>query len=186
MKNISTKTKSAALSTKEFSKVWDTISDDLAAAFRMPEEEKMRFKDKDIAKLIAAIPFLAGCEDAERTAVSHVGIYVLSNRETKLYYNAHFSDNESVFERLRLISSFKGGNPDIIKKGMALIALTMLNDYKRDVYIDETLGKYNPVADNEFDYEGLKKDLETRIRSVKCFEMDEILDEAGTRGFWGH
>src|SRR6056297_3234184 len=145
MKNAMNQKTISAVSLQEFNEIWDRISEDVANAFSMDEAEKARFKSKDIARLIAAIPILAGCENAERTAVSHLGVYVLSNKDTKHYFNPAVSDNKEIFERLKHISNFTSGDPRIIKKGMSLIALTMLNDYKRDIHIDETLGKYNPV-----------------------------------------
>ena len=186
MKSTTTKKANSAISMSQFNEVWDRMSDDLAEAFRMPEDEKDRFKNKALAKLIAAIPLMAGCDDAERTAVSHLGTYILSNRGTKHYYNADPGDNTSVFERLRLISNFKGGNQDIIAKGMALIALTMLYDYKRDIHIDETLGKYNPVGDKVFDYDAMITELEARRKSIQCEQMDELYDDNEIRGFWTH
>jgi hypothetical protein len=176
----------SAVSLQEFNEIWERISEDVANSFKMDEAEKERFKNKDIAKLIAAIPILAGCENAERTAVSHLGVYVLSNRETKHYFNPTVSDNKGIFERLKHIGNFTSGDPWIIKKGMNLIALTMLNDYKRDIHIDETLGKYNPVGENSFDYHDIKDKLKAQIASIECYEMDQIYNDGSTEAYWGH
>jgi hypothetical protein len=159
--------------------IWNMISEDVANSFRMDDEEKKRFKEKRIAKLIGSIPFLAGCKDAERTAVTHLGTYVLSCRETKHYYNANELDNETVFERLRLISTFKGGNQRIIDKGMSLIALIMISDYRRDIGIDDAIGKYNPVGDGAFDFNMLQLELLEKVNSVECVQMDEIYSWEG-------
>jgi hypothetical protein len=185
MTNVHVATKPAA--TGNFSaETWDAISDAVAKAFRMTDDESVFLKNKDIAKLIAALPFLAGCEDAERTAVAHLSTYVLSWRETKSYFNAQPGDNGSVFDRLRLIMSFKGGDHEIIERGMSLLALNMITDYRRDAEEDVFLGKYNPVSDGEFDYETLTAELKGRIDAIKCPEMDKIADpEVTPDGFWG-
>jgi len=165
---------------------WDEISDSLAAAFRMDEDEKRRFKAKDIAKLIGALPFIAGCEDAERTAVTHLGTYILSVRETKPYFNATMGDSTDVFERLRLGSNFKGGNQRIIEKGLSILALNMIYDYNRDIDIDDAIGKYNPVSDGSFDYSSLRADLERKIESVVSPEIDTIVcSDIGPKAYWG-
>lgn len=167
--------------------IWNMISEDVANSFRMDDEEKKRFKQKSIAKLICSIPFLAGCEDAERTAVTHLGTYVLSCRETKHYYSANELDNKTVFERLRLISNFKGGDRRIIDKGMSLLALIMVSDYKRDIGIDDAIGKYNPVGDGVFDFSALQQELLENVNSVECVQMDEIYSwdgGEGTEAFW--
>ena len=152
----------------------------------MPEEEKQAFKSKDVARLIGSLPFIAGCDDAHRTAVTHLGTYVLSVRETKPYFHALPEDNSGVFERLRLGCNFKGGDRDILEKGMSILALIMVNDYNRDMHIDDAIGKYNPLSDGSFDYEALREDLEKKIEAVVCPEIDRIIcGDVGTRGYWG-
>ncbi len=135
---------------------WMEISERVAEAFRMTPDERERLSQGRIAKLIAAIPFLAGCEDAERTAVAHLGTYLLSTRETKCYFNARSEDGTSVLERLRLGSNFKGGDARIIEKGLCLLALNMVSDYKRDIEEDERLGKYNPIAAGDLELRGYR------------------------------
>jgi len=159
---------------------WTQISSDVADAFRMDESERAWFAEKRIAKLIAAIPFLAECEDAERTAVAHLGTYLLSIRETKKYFNAKPEDSESISERLRLGMSFKGGNPEIIDRAMSLIALVMIWDYRRDAEEDVFLRKYNPVSMGDFDFEMNVTALEEKIKRIPCPEMDRILPLAVT------
>jgi hypothetical protein len=154
---------------------WAEIAGRVAEAFRMTEEEKVWLFNGKIAKLIAAIPFLAGCEDAERTAAAHLGTYLLSVRETKCYFNAQVADKVSVLERLRLISNFKGGDQKIIERGLCLLALNMVSDYHRDIEEDAALGKYNPIAAGDWDFESTVVDLEYKILSVNCEEMDEIV-----------
>ena len=173
---------------EKIDEIWNEISEDVADSFRMEEKEKNLFKNKDIAKLIGTLPFLAGCEDAERTAVSHLGIYVLSCRETKHYFNPTLSDNKKVFERLRLINNFKGGNKEIIERGMSILALIMVTDYKRDIELDKAIGKYNPIGDSSFDFPSIQKELIEKVNNVSCPEMDEIYfyDDGGmgTEAYW--
>ncbi len=160
-------------------KNWDYIAGSVANAFRMSEEEYNLFKNKSLAKLIASIPYLAGCEDPERTAVVHLGTYLLSTR-IKPVANCKPSDDEGIFKRLELMSNFIGGDKAIIEKGMSLIALNMIADYARDIEVDRMTGKYNPVDSGAIDYEAERKRLESVITSVECKEMDDImsLDEA--------
>lgn len=187
MNHKTTTKERSAISLEQFNEIWEELSKDVAAAFRMSEKEAEKLYDKKVAKLIASIPFLAGCSDAERTAVTHLGAYILSNRETKHYYNANTTDNESVFERIRLMDTYKGGNRNIIERGMSLIALTMIDDYKRDIHIDNAIGKYNPVADEAMEYQTLRKALVERIESIECPVMDQVYDGggAGTEAYWG-
>jgi hypothetical protein len=182
------KEKESSVSARLFTEsAWMEIAEGVASAFRMTSEEKRALAEHRIAKLIAAIPFLAGCEEAERTAAAHLGTYLLSvQEETKPYFNSRPGDDGSVLERLRLISDFKGGDRRVIERGLALLALNMVSDYKRDVEEDARLGKYNPVAAGVWDFKETVTDLQYKILSVECPEMEALLPmEMSPMGFWG-
>ena len=165
---------------------WDELSGRVARAFRMTEAEEAWLHEGRIARLIAAIPFLAGCEDSDRTAVAHLGTYLLSIRETKPYFNTRPEDKVSVLERLRLGSNFKGGDARIIERGLCLLGLNMVSDYKRDLEEDSRLGKYNPLAAGDWDYESTMADLMYRIISIDCEEMETLASiEIMPMSYWG-
>jgi len=169
----------------QFEATWSEIANSLADAFRMQPHEREWFVNKPVARLIAAIPLMAGCQDAERTAVAHLGTYLLSLKSTKPYFNATTADDTDVFERLRLGTNFVGGDQAIIDKGMSMLALSMVVDYSRDVDEDAKRGKYNPVESGAFDYAAIREDLERRIAAVECPEMEMILRDFDTKaGFW--
>ncbi|MCG8481270.1 MAG: hypothetical protein MI724_19405 [Spirochaetales bacterium] len=159
-----------------FSEQWSEIAESVGRSFRMDAEELVWLREKPVARLIAAIPFLAGCDQPARTAVAHLGTYILSIRETKPFFNADPTDDGDILDRLRLIMNFRGGDAAIIDKGMALLALTMIIDYERDTQIDAAVGKYNPVASGAFDYHAIHSDVIGRIEAVDCPEMDKIFD----------
>ena len=174
------------LTMAQFETTWNEIADSLADAFRMQPHEREWFRNKPVARLIAAIPLMAGCQDAERTAVAHLGSYLLSIKSTKPYFNATTADDTDIFERLRLGMNFVGGDEAVIDKGMSMLALCMVIDYSQDAHEDSMRGKYNPVHSGAFDYGAVREDLEERIAAVECPEMDMILPEFDTKAaFWG-
>ncbi len=163
---------------------WNEIVDMVTGAFRFTKDETTRIRSREIPKLIAAIPFLAGCKDPKRTAISHLGTYILSVR-IKEEANARPSDDEYFHRRLELISNFIGGDQEIIRRGMNLIALCMLYDYKRDVEEDQKNSKYNPISAELLDFEKQEQKLIYEITSVQCDMMDEILPVERCRStFW--
>ena len=163
---------------------WEVIGNAVADAFRMNEEERNRFLAKPLARLIAAIPFLAGCEDPERTAISHLGTYLLSVR-IKGFANSKASDNEYLLKRLELINNHIGGDKEIIRRGMDLIALSMLSDYHRDIEEDRKLGKYNPVDYGAFNFAEERERLITEIEDIDCPDMERIMTIAqSTEQYW--
>jgi hypothetical protein len=82
----------------------------VAETFRFTSHEQTAFAGNNTARLIAAIPFVTGCEEAERSALAHLAVYMTELRGGRLIGAHTPADNVSPFTRLRLLSSFIGGN----------------------------------------------------------------------------
>ncbi len=167
---------------------WERDLLNVAEAFAMDESERTRFAAKPIARLIAALPYLAGCDRPERTAIEHLGVYVLSVRSTRNAFFASPEDDHDVLARLEPIMRFRGGDRSIIDRGMALIALIMVVDYSRDMGIDRVLGKHNPIASGAWDAEEMTTELRMRIAAIDCPQMEAIMGSSegdeGTEDWW--
>ncbi len=171
-----------------FAKQWHEICDRLSLTFNMDMTQKKILKDKPVAKLIGAIPFLAGCNNELQSATTHLATYLLSVSDgTKsIYYHQEWTDDNDIMRRLEPISYFDGGDEVIICRGMDLLALNMIAGYARDIKKDLKNGKYNPVAIGRWGSKKIIVDLIERIQSVDCPEMDAIMDpDVATDVFWG-
>ena len=173
---------------EEFNIYWPELCSMIATTFNMDPEIKTWLESKNVAKLIAALPFLAGCNKPNQTAAGHLSIYLLSVFEAtkSLFHHEEWSDDNEIMRRLQPISNFDGGDPEIFERGMNLLALNMVCGYERDIQKDIFLGKYNPVGEGVWDYSKLKSDLINKIENVYCPEMDRILNTiVGPLTFWG-
>lgn len=158
---------------------------EISAAFNMSTEESERFVNGRIARLIAILPFAARAARPERTAITHLGTYVLSVRDTRHVFFATEDDDHDVFARLDPIARFEGGDADVIKKGLAYLARTMVIDYARDAELDSAIGKHNPVATGAWDPEPIMSELSRIIETVDAPLLDEVMDdESGVQSFW--
>jgi len=171
---------------KKFEVTWIKIVKKLALTFRFTPYEREILQNNNVAKLIGAIPFLAGCESPCRTAVSHVSIYLIAKHPVmRDIYDHQPGDDFDIINRLFDIKHFRGGKKKIIQRGMELLMLTMLSNYQKDQTADELMGKYNPIYAKKWNYEPTRKLLTERIKSVRCPEMDEIFGiDDGTEGWW--
>ena len=161
--------------------IWDEMVDFFVDFSGMNAQEKEVFSVNQTARLIAALPFLADCEQAERTAYDHLASYLVATRKKSV---SNVVRGETLRSRLFVISNFLGGDPDIIERGMNLLALNSLEDYYEDLEDDIKSGKYNPLSTGEIDYESEKMNLIEKIAAVECPEMDKILNLDTVQGFW--
>jgi hypothetical protein len=160
---------------------WDMLCTCVAETFRFTDQERADFALNRTAKLIAALPFAAGCEEAERTALAHLAIYMTELRGGRTIGDHTLRDNVSPFARLRLLASFKGGDKDILDHGMSRLALVMLASYERSQEEDRLKHQYNPLNAGAWDAAALRRELNARIHAQPCESLDSILPETPTK-----
>lgn len=161
------------MTTDLMNSIWARLVTASADALRMTDAETKRFYDNRVARLVGLLPFIAICDDAERSALSHLATFVVANRgEARRAFDHAPADDEEPLARLRTISDFKGGNEAILARGLALLGLCMVSGYRRDAQIDACFGNYNPVnevpesADN----------AEVSFRSVLAGNQPNVAD----------
>ena len=154
---------------------WENVLARAAAVLNLGIVKKEKIKNSKLAKLIAATPYLAGCNKTSETSFSHLLIYLMSMDESaKDIYFHKPEDDADIYSRLFPISSFSGGNKEIIQCCMDLSALCMLANYKKDMDNDKTIGKYNPVSEGVWDYNSLYTKLSDNIDRLITPEISKI------------
>ncbi len=153
---------------------WNYIVEESARVFSLREVEKEELRNNSTAKIIATIPFIANCEQAERTAIAHIALYLTEKRGFQKYCAHLPSDDLDLFNRLEPISHFKGGDSKIIQHGMNMLALIMLEGYKRSYTTDKQVGIYNPITSGVWNYRNIKNKLLNEISKLKCPLLDDL------------
>jgi len=153
---------------------WNYIVEESAVVFRLTDLEKNQLSNSTTARIIATIPFAANCEDAERTAIAHICLYLAELKGFQKYCAHVPSDDSNIFNRLDAISDFKGGNKAIINHGMNLLALKMLEGYKHSSQKDEKNGIYNPLVSGNWNYKLIKNDLLNKLSKIECPALDDL------------
>ena len=165
---------------------WEKISSRVRAVFNFGIERSDWLANCRMARFIAAVPFLAGCDKPETTSLTHLSVYMMSIDESTRDLFFHKScDDDDLFSRIFPISCFKGGDRKIIDCCMNLIALNMLSNYQRDSEKDLAIGKYNPVSEGRWNYSGMSDKLICSIKDAVTPEISAFytIDEA-LRGIW--
>ncbi|MDR2177565.1 MAG: hypothetical protein LBP20_05925 [Treponema sp.] len=165
---------------------WEKLCGAIAETFRFTARERAEFSRNATARLIGAIPFAAGCDEAERTALAHLAVYMTEIRGGSLIGAHTPADNASLLARLRLIASFKGGDRRVIDHGMNRLALIMIRGYERSRAEDARQGIYNPLNDGSWDAGVMKAKLTGAIGAFPCDMLDRMApdDKEGEIGGW--
>jgi len=165
---------------------WENVLSRAGAVLNFGIEKKEQVKNSKMAKLIAAVPFIAGCNKAVETSFSHLLIYLMSLDESaKDIYFHKKEDDADIYSRLIPISNFSGGNKEIIDCCMDLLTLCMVSNYKKDAADDKEIGKYNPLNSGEWDYDTISKKLIEKIDKNIIPEITNIYtkDDA-LKAYW--
>ncbi len=142
---------------------WDYFVSEIKNIYRLTDEETSHFAESSTAKIIAAIPFVAGCYRPEVTAIAHLSLYMNELKGFQKYYACNPLDDSDLFERLEPISHFRGGDEKIIECGMNTLAYIMIEGYHKSEKFDKENGNYNPFVSGQWNYRSLKNKLKQQI-----------------------
>lgn len=154
---------------------WSYLVNEVADVFRLTNEEKECFSNNLTARIIATIPFEAGCNEPERTSIAHLCLYIAEKKGLYKYCSHKIADDANLFKRLEFISTFDGGNQEIILHGMNILALIMIEGYKKSKEQDEKNGIYNPFVSGVWNYQNMKNKLLIELNKQEIPNFDWIL-----------
>ena len=164
---------------------WYSLVGRIAAVFGMDESGLERLRSNSVLKLVGALPFLAGCDEPERTALAHMSTFVIAGHPaTKSAFSHNFKDSASLEKRLEPISHFSSGDGRIIDWGMKLLMIAMINDHIRDAEEDRAVGKMNPVNAGHWDGQNLIETLRFDMPQFTEDRLTQLRAEVETQTFW--
>jgi len=175
-----------SMTIESIDRLWKSLSDTAATSMRMTDREAARFQENTVAKLIGLLPFIARCDDAERTALSHLATFIIAgNGESRHVFDHSPADDVEPLARLRTISDFKGGDDCLIERGMALLCLCMVSGYARDIELDAHMNRYNPLTSGGWSLAETNRQLGVVLSRGADPVMDQIMTEdSAMRVFW--
>jgi hypothetical protein len=166
--------------------VWVRLCGIVASAYSMTADKAAALEENVTGKLIASIPYEAGCREPERTALAHLAVYVLAaSAPARRAFDHKPEDDFDVLARLASVASFEGGDPAIINRGMKTLAILLIEGYKRDVASDKAKGWYNPVGSGAWDADKLVGALKASLEAGggSAWSQD-LVAKALSDGWW--
>ncbi|MBL8965382.1 MAG: hypothetical protein JNG85_00155 [Spirochaetaceae bacterium] len=163
--------------------LWADLAKRIAAAFNMSPEAAQRLELNQTARLVAAIPYVAGCDEPERTALAHLGTFVLASSEScRKAFDHKPADDRDPLARLAPIADFQGGDKALIAEGMRRLAILMTNGYRKDLEKDAKSGEYNPLLSKAWNADTILAELSA---SKAVSPYDDLLPiNQLERSFW--
>lgn len=153
---------------------WNYIVDETSRLFNLTQLEKCNLYKSKTARIIAAIPYAAGCDFPERTAIAHILLYEAEKKGFQKYC-AHTSDDDTdIYRRLAFISTFENGNQAVIEYGMNMLAMIMIEGYHKSEKKDKESGLYNPFVSGTWNYKNLKEMLNKKLNAYSNSLLDDI------------
>lgn len=153
---------------------WAYLVNEVSKTFRLTIEERKLLETSTVAKIFATIPFEAKCIEPERTAIAHLCLYMAEKKGFQKYCSHQRTDDSNIYKRLDFISTFEGGNKEIINHGMNILTLIMLEGYRRSKYKDKKSNIYNPLNSGAWNYQSIKNKLLWEINKIKNPNLDWI------------
>lgn len=150
---------------------WPTLSELSASALRLEPDEKESLAASKAARLVAALPYAAGCPKPESVALAHLATFwIASTGPARSAFDHAPEDDASYLARLAPIADHPGGDPAVVEAGLARLALMMLAGYERDLAADAATGEYNPLNAGAWDVS------DARAALLEAAESDGTLD----------
>lgn len=164
--------------------IWNYLVNEMINVFSLSQQETEKFLNSTTAKIIATIPFVANCIEPERTAIAHLTLYLAEIKGFQKYCAHLPSDDKDIFNRLAFISTFEGGNPKIIEHGMNILALIMLEGYKKSSEHDKLNNIYNPIVSKKWDYQSIKNRIINKLAETQVPILDNLIYNPSIIGGW--
>lgn len=169
-----------------YEKEWEDVADRVRVLLNYGIAKKAWLQGSRMARFIASIPFLAGCDKPRETSFVHLMTYLAALEESAQDVFMHQPDDDAdLYSRLKPLMLCSGGDKGALACCHDLLALCMVASYRADADSDLRRGKHNPVASGAWDAEALIGTLRARIQSAATPEILSLYtEEEALRGLW--
>lgn len=157
-------------------KNWKNLVTEVLKGIPELEESREYIMNHRLCRLIGMLPFIAGTEQPLRDGFANLSLFLLSKHNPLSDVHEHKpQDDQDIMLTLIPYCHFTGGDERILSRGMHLIAMVLLVDYKKNMDRDLDQNHYNPLNSGQWDYDEIMETLSLCIEEVHCPPMDEIL-----------
>jgi len=155
---------------------WESLVDEVLNGMPDLKDQRHFILKHRLCRLIGMLPFIAGTTNPVRDGFTNLSLFLLSKfNPVKDVYEHQPQDDKDIMVPLIPYCHFSGGNEKLLSRGMHLVAMVLLMDYKKNMDRDLDENKYNPLNSGQWDFEEVMETLELCIQDIPCPIMDDIL-----------
>ncbi|QEN08655.1 hypothetical protein EXM22_11900 [Oceanispirochaeta crateris] len=155
---------------------WRDLVDEVLKGMPGLEKDRNFILKHRLSRLIGMLPFIAGTDNPFRDGYTNLSLFLMSkfNPVGDVFCDGT-KNNEDIMLPLIPYCHFSGGDDKILTRGMHLIAMVLLVDYRKKQERDLDENRYNPLNSGQWNYEDVMDTLGLCVREVPCPMMDQIL-----------
>lgn len=155
---------------------WEALVDEVLKGMPGSLEDRSSILNHRLCRLIGMLPFIAGTEHPFRDGFTNLSLFLLSKHNpVKDVYEHQPQDDKDIMHPLIPFCHFSGGDEKILSRGMHLVAMKLLMEYKKNMDVDLDQNRYNPLNSGQWNYPAIMETLNNCVQEVDCPHMDEIL-----------
>ncbi len=157
--------------------IWSSIVSRTVATFQLNEEEKAFVMNDVLIRMFGLLPYYAECPNPVGVGLLNVSIYLTERKGGRdLFLHTEDNDHDYVSRLKPFYDIMRGGNEEVIEKGLAMAGLVLLNDYLHDREADANNGKYNPLNSGSWNYDSARQTLTGHaVRLLPGHRLETIL-----------
>jgi hypothetical protein len=155
---------------------WSSLVDEVLKGMPDNRDKREFILKHRLCRLIGMLPFIAGTTNPERDGYTNLSLFLLSHfNPLKDNCNHLPQDDMDIMIPLIPFCHFSGGDEKILSRGMHLIAMVLIMDYKKNMDKDLDENRYNPLNSGQWNYEAVMDTLSFCVEEIPCPLMDDIL-----------
>ena len=155
---------------------WESLVDEVLMGMPQFKDKKQIIQDHRLCRLIGMLPFLASTDNPFRDGFTNLSLFLLSKDSPfGNVYNDQPNEHMDIMRPLIPFCHFSGGDERLLSRGMHLVAMVLLNEYKRNMDRDLDENRYNPLNSGQWNYQAVMETLSLCVDEVPCPLMDDIL-----------
>ena len=155
---------------------WEYLVDEVLMGMPQYLDKRDTIVRHRLCRLIGMLPYIASTDNPVRDGFTNLSLFLLSkDSPVEDVYNDNLSGHKDIMRPLIPFCHFSGGDERLLSRGMHLVAMVLLMDYRKNRDRDLDENRYNPLNSGQWNYNAVMETLSLCVEDVPCPLMDDIL-----------